>query len=59
MAFAGRLQQAPVDQGGIMLKEGDKAPAVTGASYDGQTFDIGAPARRTVLYFYPEANTSG
>jgi peroxiredoxin len=47
------------DQGGIMLKEGDKAPAVTGTSYDGQTFDIGAPARRMVLYFYPEANTSG
>ena len=42
-----------------MLKEGDKAPAVTGASYGGQTFDIGALARRTVLYFYPEANTSG
>jgi peroxiredoxin len=47
------------DQGGIMLKEGDKAPAVTGTSYDGQTFDVGAPARRMVLYFYPEANTSG
>jgi hypothetical protein len=50
---------AGCDQGGIMLKEGDKAPAVTGASYGGQTFDIGALARRTVLYFYPEANTSG
>jgi len=42
-----------------MLKEGDKAPAVTGTSYDGRTFDIGALAARTVLYFYPKANTSG
>jgi peroxiredoxin len=42
-----------------MLKEGDKAPAVTGASYDGRTFDVGAPAARTVLFFYPKANTSG
>ena len=42
-----------------MLAEGDKAPAVTGMSYDGRTFDIGAPAKRTVLYFYPKANTSG
>ena len=42
-----------------MLKEGERAPAVSGTSYDGRTFDIGAPAARTVLYFYPEANTSG
>ncbi len=42
-----------------MLTEGDKAPAVTGTSYEGRTFDIGAPAMRTVLYFYPKANTSG
>jgi peroxiredoxin len=42
-----------------MLKEGDRAPAVTGASYDGRTFDLGAPGVRTVLYFYPKANTSG
>ena len=42
-----------------MLKEGDKAPAVTGTSYDGRTFDIGAPAARTVLYFYGVAGTSG
>ncbi len=34
-----------------MLKEGDKAPAVTGTSYDGRTFDLGAPAaqNRAVL----------
>ena len=42
-----------------MLKRGDKAPALTGTSYDGRTFDVGAPGRRTVLYFYPKANTSG
>jgi len=42
-----------------MLKEGDQAPAVTGASYDGATFDLGVPARRTVLFFYPKANTGG
>jgi peroxiredoxin len=42
-----------------VLKEGDKAPAVTGTSYDGKTFDLGAPGRRTVLFFYPKANTGG
>jgi peroxiredoxin len=42
-----------------MLKEGDRAPAVTGASYDGRTFEIGAPGAPTVLYFYGQANTSG
>lgn len=42
-----------------MLKEGDKAPAVTGVSYDGASFDLGAPGIRTVLFFYPEANTGG
>lgn len=42
-----------------MLKEGDKAPAVAGASYDGASFDLSAPGRRTVLFFYPKANTGG
>jgi len=42
-----------------LLKEGDKAPKVTGTTYDGRTFDIGAPSRRTVLWFYPKANTGG
>ena len=42
-----------------MLKEGDKAPAVTGASYDGATFDLGAPGKRTVLFFYPEGQHRG
>jgi len=44
---------------GTMLKEGDRTPAVTGTSYDGRTFDLGAPGMPTVLYFYPKANTSG
>ncbi|GEM_PF-715433 len=42
-----------------MLKEGDTSPKVTGTSYDGATFDLGAPGRRTVLWFYPKANTGG
>ena len=42
-----------------MLKEGDKAPAVTGTSDGGATFDLGAPGKRTVLFFYPKANTGG
>lgn len=42
-----------------MLQEGDKAPAVTGTSYDGRSVDLGSPGRRTVLWFYPKANTGG
>ena len=42
-----------------MLAAGDKAPQVTGVSYDGSSFDLGAPGRRTVLFFYPKAFTGG
>lgn len=42
-----------------MLKEGDRAPAVTGTSYDGSTYDLGAPGKPTVLFFYPKAFTGG
>jgi peroxiredoxin len=42
-----------------VLKEGDKAPAVSGTSFDGRAFDLGAPGKRTVLWFYPKANTPG
>jgi len=42
-----------------VLKEGDKSPEVTGMSYDGAAYDLGAPGRRTVLWFYPKANTGG
>jgi hypothetical protein len=44
---------------GTMLREGDRAPAVTGKAHDGRSFDLGAPGIRTVLYFYPKANTGG
>ena len=46
-------------RGGLVLNEGEKSPKVTGTSYDGAAFDLGAPGRRTVLWFYPKANTGG
>jgi peroxiredoxin len=42
-----------------VLKVGDKAPDVSGTSHDGSTFELGAPGKRTVLWFYPKANTGG
>lgn len=42
-----------------MLKAGDKAPEVTGVSYDGRRLNLGSPERRTVLFFYPKADTGG
>ena len=42
-----------------MLIEGEKTPKLTGTTYDGRTFDIGAPGRRTVLWFFPKADTGG
>jgi peroxiredoxin len=42
-----------------VLREGDKAPPVTGVSFDGKGFDLGAPGRPTVLWFYPAAFTPG
>jgi peroxiredoxin len=42
-----------------VLKQGSKAPAAHGTAYDGRMFDLGAPGRRTVLFFYPKANTPG
>ncbi len=42
-----------------MQNEGQKAPAVTGVSYDGRSYDLGVPGSRTVLWFYPKANTGG
>jgi peroxiredoxin len=44
---------------GSVLKAGDMAPAITGTAYDGATYDLGAPGKRTVLFFYPKANTPG
>jgi peroxiredoxin len=42
-----------------MLTQGEKAPKLTGVTYDGRPFDIGAPSRRTVLWFFPKADTGG
>lgn len=42
-----------------MIGEGDRAPALSGRSYDGHVLNIGMPGRRTVLFFYPKANTGG
>jgi len=42
-----------------MITIGDKAPAVTSTSYDGTAFQIDALGKRTVLFFYPKANTPG
>ena len=37
-----------------VLKAGDRSPPVVGSSYDGRAFDLGAPGRRTVLWFSPK-----
>ncbi len=37
-----------------MLKAGDRSPAVVATSYDGRTFDLSAPGKRTVLWFSPK-----
>jgi len=42
-----------------VLKVGDKSPQVIGTSFDGASFDLGTPGRRTVLWFYPQADTGG
>lgn len=42
-----------------MLGVGDKAPPLSGTSYDGRIVSIGIPGKRTVLYFYPKASTGG
>ena len=52
------LAAAPREEG-LVLKEGDASPKVTGTSFDGAAIDLGAPGRRTVLWFYPKANTGG
>jgi peroxiredoxin Q/BCP len=42
-----------------MIQEGDKGPAITIAASDGSKFDLAAPGRPLVLYFYPKDDTSG
>jgi peroxiredoxin len=56
---SGRPSPAAPPEEGLVLKVGDKSPQVVGKSYDGTAFDLGAPGRRTVLWFYPKANTGG
>lgn len=57
--WAAAIRVAHPTREGTVLKPGDKAPATTGTAYDGATFDLGAPGKRTVLFFYPKANTPG
>ena len=42
-----------------MIKEGDKAPAMTVTASDGSTVGLSAPGQKLVLYFYPKDDTSG
>jgi peroxiredoxin len=55
----GDVLTMPGVKGGGVLKEGEKAPSVIGTSYDGAAYDLGAPGRPTVLFFYPKAFTGG
>jgi peroxiredoxin Q/BCP len=42
-----------------MINEGDRAPALTVATSDGQSINLAAPGKPLVLYFYPKDDTSG
>src|SRR5215217_5923461 len=42
-----------------MINEGDRAPALTAATSDGDTVNVAAPGKPLVLYFYPKDDTSG
>jgi thioredoxin-dependent peroxiredoxin len=42
-----------------MIKEGDKAPAITITTSDGGSIDLASPGQPVVLYFYPKDDTSG
>ena len=42
-----------------MIKEGDKAPAITITASDGSKIDLASPGKPLVLYFYPKDDTSG
>ena len=59
MYGGGASPAAAPRQEGLVLKEGEKSPKVTGTSYDASAFDLGAPGKRTVLWFYPKADTGG
>jgi thioredoxin-dependent peroxiredoxin len=42
-----------------MIDTGDKAPAITVTASDGSSFNLAAPGKTLVLYFYPKDDTSG
>ena len=42
-----------------MIDEGDKAPALSVTTSNGETINLAAPGRPLVLYFYPKDDTSG
>src|SRR3954447_18121129 len=42
-----------------MISEGDKAPAMTVTSSDGNSVNLASPGQPLVLYFYPKDDTSG
>ena len=42
-----------------MINEGDRAPAMTVATSDGQTLNLASPGKPLVLYFYPKDDTPG
>ncbi len=42
-----------------MIKEGEKAPALTIQSSDGSSVNLRSPGQPLVLYFYPKDDTSG
>jgi peroxiredoxin Q/BCP len=44
---------------GIMINEGDKAPAISVTASDGSSVNLAAPGQPLVIYFYPKDDTSG
>ena len=42
-----------------MIEQGGKAPAITVTASNGSNFDLAAPGKPLVLYFYPKDDTSG
>src|SRR3954452_21748260 len=42
-----------------MIREGDKAPAISVTATDGTSINLASPGQPLVLYFYPKDDTSG
>ncbi len=42
-----------------MIKEGDKAPALTMTASDGSEVNLASPGQPLVVYFYPKDDTTG